>query len=212
MTISEINELLAREYGDHRWRRHRDPLSELIATILSQNTSDVNSGRAFASLVDTFGRWEEVVRADVAEIAAAIRSGGLSQIKAARIKEILRLIWEERGLLDLTFLDSQPISEARAWLRKLPGVGPKTAGCVLLFSLGKPVLPVDTHVYRVARRLGLIANSVSMEQAHELLEAMVPPDDIYLFHMNLVEHGRRVCRSGRPRCAECVLREVCPSC
>ncbi|HAZ31450.1 MAG TPA: Fe-S cluster assembly protein HesB [Dehalococcoidia bacterium] len=211
MNIPEINQLLAGEYGDRRWRRHHDPLSELIATILSQNTSDVNSGRAFASLVDTFGNCEEVARADVAEIAAAIRSGGLSQIKAARIKEILRLIWEERGSLDLTFLDGVPISEARAWLRELPGVGPKTAGCVLLFSLGKPVLPVDTHVYRVARRLGLIANSVSMEQAHELLEAMVPPDDIYLFHMNLVEHGRRVCRSQRPRCAECVLRQICPS-
>ena len=210
MNVPEINQLLAKEYGDHQSRRRRDPLSELIATILSQNTSDVNSGRAFASLVDTFGNLEEVARADVAEIAAAIRSGGLSQIKAARIKEILRLIWEERGSLDLSFLDSRPISEARAWLRKLPGVGPKTAGCVLLFSLGKPVLPVDTHVYRVARRLGLIAEGVSMEQAHGLLEAMVPPDDIYRFHMNLVEHGRTVCRSQRPRCAECVLREGCP--
>lgn len=146
----------------------------------------------------------------MAEIAAVIRSSGLSRIKAASIKEILRLIREERGSLDLTFLDRQPISETKAWLRKLPGVGPKTAGCVLLFSFGKPVLPVDTHVYRVARRLGLIANSLSMEQAHELLEAMVLPDDIYLFHMNLVEHGRRVCRSQRPRCAECVLREGCP--
>jgi endonuclease-3 len=212
MNIPEINQTLAKEYGDRRWCRHRDPLSELIATILSQNTSDVSSGRAFASLVHTFSNWEEVARADVGEIAAAIRSGGLSQIKAARIKEILRLIWEERGLLDLTFLDSPSISEARAWLRKLPGVGPKTAGCVLLFSLGKPVLPVDTHVYRVASRLGLIANDVSVEQAHKLLEAMVPPDDIYLFHMNLIEHGRRVCRSQRPRCAECVLREICPSC
>jgi endonuclease-3 len=210
MTVPEINQLLAGEYGDHKWRRRRGPLSELIATILSQNTSDANSGRAFASLVDTFGSWEEVARADVAEIAAAIRSGGLSRIKAARLKEILQLIWEERGSLDLTFLDSQPISEARAWLHKLPGVGPKTVGCVLLFSLGKPVLPVDTHVYRVASRLGLIAHSVSVEQAHELLEAIVPPDDIYLFHMNLVEHGRRVCRSQRPRCGGCVLREGCP--
>ena len=131
MNIPEINQTLAKEYGDRRWHRHRDPLSELIATILSQNTSDANSGRAFASLVDTFGSWEDVVRADVAEIAVAIRSGGLSRIKAARLKEILQLIWEERGSLDLTFLDSQPISEARAWLHKLPGVGPKTVGCVL---------------------------------------------------------------------------------
>lgn len=211
MAIPKINQLLAMEYGDHQRHCRRDPLSELIATILSQNTSDTSSGRAFASLVDTFGNWEEVGRADVTEIAAAIRSGGLSQIKAARIKEVLRLIGEERGLLDLTFLDSLPISEARAWLRKLPGIGPKTAGCVLLFSLGKPVFPVDTHVYRVTRRLGLIAKSVSIEQAHEFLEAMVPPDDRYLFHMNLVEHGRRVCRPKQPRCAECVLREGCPS-
>lgn len=212
MNVPEINQLLADEYGDRRWRRHRDPLSELIATILSQNTSDVNSGRAFASLVDTFANWDGVARADVAVIAAAIRSGGLSRIKAARIKEVLRLIWEERGSLDLTFLDNEPADEARAWLRKLPGIGPKTAGCVLLFSLGKPVLPVDTHVYRVTRRLGLIANSVSVVEAHELLEAMVPPDDIYLFHMSLVEHGRRVCRPKRPRCGECVLHGGCPSC
>ena len=210
MNIPEITQLLTREYGDRRWHPGRDPLSELIATILSQNTSDVNSGRAFASLVDTFGNCEAVSRADVTEIAAAIKSGGLSRIKAARIKEILRLIWEERGSLDLSFLDRQPINEARAWLRKLPGVGPKTAGCVLLFSLGKPVLPVDTHVYKVARRLGLITNSVSIEQAHDVLQAMVAPDDIYLFHMNLVEHGRRVCRAQRPRCSECVLREGCP--
>ena len=211
MNASEVNHPLARQYGNRHWNCRDDPLSELIATILSQNTSDVNSSRAFASLVNTFGRWKAVAEADVGEIERAIRSGGLSQIKAARIKDILQMILAEHGSLDLNFLESLPVEEAKSWLRRLPGVGPKTAGCVLLFSLGKPVLPVDTHVYRVAGRLGLIANGVSAEQAHELLGGMILPEDVYQFHINMVEHGRRICKSQRPKCAECVLRELCPS-
>jgi endonuclease-3 len=211
MTISEINHRLAKEYGNRQWHGHQDPLSTLVATTLSQNTSDVNSGRAFASLTDAFGSWEAVAAGDVEDIAQAIRCGGLSQIKAARIKSILQKILKEHGSLDLSFLGNLPIPEAKAWLRKLPGIGPKTTGCVLLFSLGKPVLPVDTHVYRVAKRLGLIENKVSIEQAHEILERMVPQADIYEFHLNLIEHGRWVCKSQRPRCAECVLKEGCPS-
>jgi endonuclease-3 len=206
---SEVNCLLAGEYGDRRWHRHHDPLSELIATILSQNTSDVNSHRAFESLLSTFGNWEEVAKADVEDIERAIKSGGLARIKAVRIKNILQEILEERSSLDLAFLGSLPIDGAKSWLRKLPGVGPKTVGCVLLFSLGRPVLPVDTHVYRVARRLGLISNNVSVERAHELLGDIVPPADVYHFHMNMVEHGRRVCKSQRPKCSICVLRGVC---
>lgn len=200
---------MASAYGDRPWQPHHDPLSELVATILSQNTSDVNSHRAYDLLLGAFGDWETVAAADVADIERAIRSGGLSRVKATRIKDILQKILEERGSLNLAFLDQLPIDEAKVWLRKLPGVGPKTVGCVLLFSLGKPVLPVDTHVYRVSRRLGLIPVKISVEQAHQVLEAMVPPADVYQFHMNMVQHGRQVCKSQRPKCSICVLRGVC---
>lgn len=209
MDVVHLNRLLARQYGEKPWRRHHDPLSELIAVILSQNTSDTNSGKAFASLIDTFGNWEEVASADVEDIERAIKSGGLSQIKAARITGILQTILEERGSLDLEFLDSLPINEAKSWLHRLPGVGPKTVACVLLFSFGKPVFPVDTHVYRVARRLGLIENKISVEQAHERLGELVSPEDVYQLHMNMVEHGRQICKSQRPKCGECVVRGVC---
>jgi len=211
MNIVQINHLLARQHGARPWHQHHDPLSELIAVILSQNTSDTNSNRAFNSLTGTFSDWKEVAAANVEDIEQSIRSGGLSQVKAARIKEILQTILKERGSLDLSFLDNLPLNEAKAWLQKLPGVGPKTMGCVLLFSLGKPVFPVDTHVFRVSKRLGLITNGVSVEQAHAILGAIIPPEDVYQFHMNMVEHGRYICKSQRPKCSECILRQDCPS-
>ncbi|MBM3132735.1 MAG: endonuclease III [Chloroflexi bacterium] len=211
MTVSEITRLLTNEYGTREWHAHHDPLSELVAVILSQNTSDSNSGRAFASLTAAFPKWEDAESAGMEEIERAIRSGGLSQVKAARIKAILQTIRAERGSLDLSFLGTMRIDEAKSWLRRLPGVGPKTVGCVLLFALGKPVMPVDTHVYRVSKRLGIIGSGVSVERAHELLEKMVPPPDIYAFHMNMVAHGRKVCKSQRPRCPDCVLRRLCLS-
>lgn len=211
MDIVQINRLLAQQHGNREWHQHHDPLSELIATILSQNTSDTNSGRAFTSLREKFPNWEEVANADVDTIEEAIRSGGLSQVKATRIKEILQTILAERGSLDLSFLNNLPLDEAKAWLRKLPGVGLKTVGCVLLFSLGKPVFPVDTHVFRVSKRLGLFANGVSADQAHEILADMVPSKHVYELHMNMVEHGRKTCKSQRPKCLECILGTICPS-
>ena len=209
--VEQVRRLLRKEYGPRRWQPRQDPLSELIAVVLSQNTSDVNSHRAFAALVDRFGSWEAVAAADPGEIARAIRAGGLADIKAARIKAILGEIRARRGHLDLGFLGQMDLEEAKAWLRELPGVGPKTAGCVLLFSLGRPAMPVDTHVYRVARRLGLIDARASVEKAHDVLEALVPPENVYEFHMLMVEHGRRTCKAQRPRCAACVLRGRCPS-
>ena len=209
MTIDEIIHLLGQEYGLPQWRQRRDPLSELIGAILSQNTSDVNSHRAFNSLISTFGSWERVAQASIGEVAEAIACGGLSRIKAPRIKAILEGIPNDNGSLDLGFLGELPIPEARAWLQALPGVGPKTASCVLLFSLGRPVLPVDTHVYRVSRRLGLIDSGVSPARAHQLLEELVPAEAIYQFHLNMLAHGRGVCRAQRPRCPECVLQEGC---
>jgi len=211
MEIREINRLLVRVHGVRTWRPHHDPISELIAVILSQNTSDTNSSRSFNALVGTSGNWNQVASANVEDIERAIQSGGLSRIKAARIKQILQLVLQERGNLDLSFLEVLPIAEAGAWLKKFPGVGPKTVSCVLLFSLGKPVFPVDTHVFRVAKRLGLIGNGVSAEKAHEILGKMVPEEDVYQLHMNMVEHGRQVCKAHKPNCAECILNQGCPS-
>ena len=211
MRIEEIIRLLKKEYGPRRWKPDRDSTSTLVATVLSQNTSDVNSHRAFDSLVATFGNWEAVAAANTNEIALSIKAGGLAEIKARRIKLILQEIQGLQGRLNLNFLDELDIAEAKAWLRKLPGVGPKTAACVLLFSLGKPALPVDTHVFRVAGRLGLIDSRVSVERAHEILENLVPPEKVYEFHLHIVEHGRKICKAQRPRCQLCILRGLCPS-
>lgn len=199
------------EYGTPVWRPHGDATAELVLTLLSQNTSDHNSGRAFANLLVTYPSWHAVMEADTQELVAVIRPGGLAQTKAPRLQALLRQIVERRGNFDLSFLADLPLEEAKAWLRSIPGVGPKTAACVLLFALGRPALPVDTHVYRVARRLGLLPPKASPEQAHEILEAMLTPEEVYPFHVNLIKHGRRTCVAQRPACARCVLRDGCPS-
>jgi len=213
MTVSyqKILELLAREYGPLHPPRRFDPLSELVMTVLSQNTSDRNSRPAFEALRRRFPTWEKLAAASEEEIAGTIRQGGLARIKAGRLKAIMQEIESRTGKLDLEFLRKLPEPEARAWLRSLPGVGPKTAAVVLLFSLGKPALPVDTHVYRVAGRLGLIPASTTREKAHELLEGVVPPADFYPFHLYLLEHGRRICVARRPRCPVCAVNSLCPS-
>ncbi len=210
MTMEQIISLMEQEYGALERRSPADPISVLIGTILSQNTSDVNSRRAFDRLIHAFGTWERVAEAGIDEIAEAIRGGGLSRIKAARIKAILERMLKSQGSLDLGFLAHRPSSEARGWLEKLPGVGPKTAACVLLFSLGRPVLPVDTHVYRVSRRMGLIDSRVSPKEAQRLLEEMVPEEAMYQFHLQLLAHGRKVCRARRPLCYECIFQQECP--
>ena len=204
-----IHQLLIQEYGQREWHPRLDPLSELIFTILSQNTSDVNRDQAWRRLKERFPTWESVLAADAAEIAEAIRPGGLANVKAPRIQETLRVIQMERGGFALDFLAEMDIDEAKLWLTSLKGVGPKTAAIVLLFSLGKPAFPVDTHVHRVSRRLGLIGPKTSREQAHEVLEELLPPEIYYTFHLNLIAHGREVCKSRRPRCATCVLQEHC---
>lgn len=210
VNIGQVIRLLTSEYGGRTWQPDHSPLSMLVQTILSQNTSDVNSRRAFASLQASFPRWEDVAAAGADEIAVAIRSGGLGEIKARRIKQALGEIHRKRGRLELDFLNGLPLAEARDWLKQLPGVGTKTANCVFLFSLGRPALPVDTHIFRVAKRLGLIDARASVEQAHGLLERLVPPEQVYQFHVLMIEHGRRVCRAQRPRCPDCVLCRVCP--
>jgi endonuclease-3 len=204
-----VHELLLEEYGHHQWHPHRDAVSELVRTILSQNTSDVNSDRAFARLQGRFANWEQVLLADGEEIVEAIQPGGLARIKAPRIKKALQAILRERGELSLDFLKDMNIQEANAWLVSLEGVGPKTAACVLLFSLGRPALPVDTHVLRVSRRLGLIGPRDSAEKAHIVLRDMLPDEAVYDFHVNMVTHGRQVCDAQRPKCDGCCLAPLC---
>ena len=204
-----IHRLLLGYYGDPALKEKRDPLSELVVTILSQNTADVNSSRAYASLRRRFATWDDVLAATTEEVAQAVRIGGLANTKAARIQDIFRQLRDERGRLDLDFLDEMSVAEARQYLTSLPGVGLKTAACVLLFSLHKPALPVDTHVLRVARRLGLIPPKATAEKANPLLENLLPQETYYPFHMSLIRHGRTLCKAARPRCAECPLAPDC---
>ena len=208
--ISRIHSALERRYGPKRAGKARhNPLDELIYTILSQNTSDTNSHRAFQLLRQVMPTWEEVHRAPERKVAAAINSGGLAKLKAARIKAILTQIHREQGHFDLTFLRDLSIEEVKAYLSRFKGIGPKTVACVLLFSLGKPAFPVDTHVHRVASRLGLVSPKVSAEKAQVLLESMVPPTLYYSMHMNMVEHGRTTCKARTPLCHVCPLSKLC---
>ena len=204
-----IHQLLLSHYGEPTLKERRDPLSELVMTILSQNTADTNSGRAYAALKERFPTWEAVLAASTEDVVEAIRIGGLANIKAPRIQRILQELREERGKLDLCFLDEMPVDKARAYLISLPGVGPKTAACVLLFSLHKPALPVDTHVRRVARRLGLVPAKATAEKANILLEEVLPEDAYYPFHLNMIRHGRTLCKAGKPRCQICPLARDC---
>jgi endonuclease-3 len=196
-------------YGVPRRRRDRDPLETLIETILSQSTNDRNRDRAFAQLKARFPNWDAVRRASTREIAAAIRVGGLARIKAVRIKRLLREIERRTGALDLSFLPRMPLEEAQHFLRSLDGVGPKTAACVLLFACGRPVFPVDTHIRRIAERLGLIPPGCSDERAHEELGRLIPPRQCYSAHINLIRLGREVCRPRHPRCEACCLIRYC---
>jgi endonuclease-3 len=211
LTPKDIIDLLAAQYGEPPRRPRRDPLDELVLGVLSQNTSDVNSGRAFARLKNAFAGWQSVLAAERLRVEEAIRPGGLAPTKAARIQAMLADILERRGAFDVSFLTDLPLEEAKSWLRSLPGVGPKTAAVVLLFSLGRPAFPVDTHVHRVLRRVGLVPSKASAVQAQEMLEPRLAPEDVYAFHMYLITHGRRTCLARRPRCPECHLRHRCPS-
>ncbi len=206
-----IIQRLAVLYGMPVHRPHGDAVAELILTVLSQNTADTNSGRAFTRMLAKYRDWDAIASAPEEDLVETIRAGGLAQQKAPRIQAILRAVREQSPGWDMGFLREMPMDEARGWLRSLPGVGPKTAACVLLFALGRPAMPVDTHVERVAKRLGLIPPGLSAEEAHDALEALVPPADYYRFHMLLIKHGRRGCDARRPRCAECPLAGDCPA-
>jgi endonuclease-3 len=210
-TPDEVVEVLRAFYGEPEWRPHGDAMSELVLTLLSQNTADTNSGRAFSRLLQRFPDWEAVAEAPLDEIIDAIRPGGLAPTKAPRLKAMLAEIKARTGGFDLRFLEDLPVDQAREWLRSLPAVGPKTAACVLLFGLGMPGLPVDTHVYRVAVRLGLVSEKLNPEKAQEELEARVPAEDHYHFHILLIRHGRHTCTARNPACGICPLLPRCPA-
>jgi endonuclease-3 len=184
-------------------------IDQLVATILSQHTSDVNSGRAFNSLKERFPSWEQVLDAPVNEIADAIRSGGLAVQKAPRIKKVLEEIEAHEGRLSLSRLDAMGDQEVADYLVELPGVGPKTAACVLVFSMGRDAFPVDTHVHRILRRLGWIGDRTSADAAHRQVTPVIPPELRYGLHVAFVNHGRRVCRAQRPRCTACAVFDFC---
>lgn len=205
----EVIARLAPLYGGPVWRPHGDAMTELILTILSQNTSDTNSGRAFMRLRTRFPEWVEMMDAPPEAIEAEIAVGGLARVKAPRIKAILREVYDRCGTFDIGFLREMPVAQAKEWLRSLPGVGPKTAACVLMFALGLPVMPVDTHVHRVSQRLGLVPAKATAEQSYDILEAVLAPEDVYPLHILLIKHGRRLCRAQRPLCAECPLLDSC---
>jgi endonuclease III len=206
-----VYERLVEAYGVPTWKPSGDGLGELVATILSQHTSDINSERAYASLRQRFPTWESARDADEDALAGAIRSGGLASVKARRIQAVLRSLTarDPDAPFALRWLDPDDADRARAQLTALPGVGLKTASCVLLFALGRPAFPVDTHVWRVTRRLGLIGANVSADAAHAALERLIPPDRRYATHINLIHHGRQVCHAQRPDCERCVLRARC---
>ena len=210
-TAAGVLETLWGEYAPFPQEPRYDPIAEVVFTILSQHTSDRNSERAFKQLRDSFGSLEAVAEGDTELIERNINVGGLAKIKAPRIKQVLNLIMEDVGCLDLSFLKEMPLDEAKAWLRRLPGIGPKSAAVILSFSLGMPAMAVDTHIYRVSKRLGLIGPKTNYEQAHDILEQSVAPEQVFPFHMALITHGRRVCKAPRPLCHQCVLAHACPS-
>jgi endonuclease-3 len=208
----EIYRRLEERHGPLEPPLRRDAIEELVLTVLSQNTSDVNRDRAFTAMRAKYPRWGALAEANPEDLAAAIKPGGLSNIKAPRILAILREIRErEGGSLGLAWMEEAPSAQVRDYLTSLPGVGPKTAACVLAFSLGRPALPVDTHVFRVARRLGFLDERTDAARAHGVMEDLVPERLRVRMHVALIRHGRTICKAGRPACEVCPLQDLCPT-
>ena len=205
----QVHEKLLEVFGEPIWRNPLPAIDELVSTILSQNTNDVNRDRAFNALRAKIPTWEGVRDANTEDVIAAIRPAGLANQKGPRIQQVLRAITEERGTLHLDFLADLPTEEARSWLTKFNGVGPKTAAIVLCFSLGMPAFPVDTHIYRVSGRIGLRPEKMTVEQAHPHLESLLPPETYYAAHLNLIRLGREICHARKPECAKCPIVKLC---
>jgi endonuclease-3 len=203
---------LGERYDHPTWGGPRlDAVSELVLTILSQNTADTNSFRAFTALRATYPDWDAVLVAPTDELEDVIRPGGLAPTKSKRIQRVLAEVKEAtEGTWDLGFLGTRPLEEARDWLTSLPGIGRKTASIILLFNFGRPAMPVDTHVHRVATRLGMLPPRTPLTRAHDLLEEVLTPEEMYPFHVELIRHGRDTCRAPRPICGLCPLTDLCP--
>lgn len=204
-----VHERLLEFYGEPEWRTPLSPVAELVSTILSQNTNDDNRDLAFERLRDRFSTWEDVRDADEEDVIEAIRPAGLANQKGPRIQRALREITEHHGELSLDFLADLPLEEARGWLLSLKGVGPKTAAIVLLFSMGRPAFPVDTHVHRVSGRLGLRPMKMDANKTHEHLANLLPEDAYYAAHLNIIRLGREICKARSPNCPECPLKDLC---
>jgi len=204
--LRKVLERLRAEYGRPNGRPHGAPVDELVLTVLSQNTNDRNRDVAYGRLRERLPSWAAVREAPVAEVEEAIRPGGLAPSKAPRIQQILRAVGDD----DLSRLASEPLEQARAELCELPGVGRKTAACVLLFAYGRADIPVDTHVYRVGTRLGLFRPRAPLEEAHDEMLRLARGSDPYEAHMALIRHGRRTCTARSPACEQCPLRSMCP--
>jgi endonuclease-3 len=204
-----IHNRLLEFYGEPTWREPLPPLDELISTILSQNTNDNNRDRAFFALRQRFPTWDLVRDAPGKEIIEIIRPAGLANQKGPRIQQVLREITNQRGSLDLSFLQEMNAQDARSWLMQFKGVGPKTAAIVLQFSLGIPAFPVDTHVHRVCGRLGLRPEKMMADEAHDHLAALLPPETYYSAHLNFIRLGREICAARRPNCEKCPLQNAC---
>ena len=206
---ARIHHRLIEFYGEPIWRNPLPPIDELVSTILSQNTNDINRDRAFDALRTRFPTWEAVRDASEDEIIETIRPAGLANQKGPRIQAVLRAISQERGELDLSFLEAYSTEEAMAWLLKFKGVGPKTAAIVLQFSLGKPAFPVDTHVHRSSGRLGLRPENMNADKAHAHLAAQFAPETYYAAHLNIIRLGREICHARKPKCDLCPLSDLC---
>lgn len=204
-----IHQKLVEFYGYPDWRNPLPPLDELVSTILSQNTNDVNRDRAFDALTARYSSWEEVRDADEQDVIDTIRLAGLANQKGPRIQKILTQITEQKGSLELSFLGEMQTEDARQWLLQFKGVGPKTAAIVLQFSLGKPAFPVDTHVYRVTGRIGIRPEKMSADQAHIYLEELLPEETYYPAHLNIIRFGREICHARKPACEQCPLNGMC---
>jgi endonuclease-3 len=205
----KVHEKLLEFYGEPIWRNPLPAIDELVSTILSQNTNDVNRDRAFEALRSRFPTWEAVRDAKEKDVIEAVRVAGLANQKGPRIQQVLKAITKERGDLNLSFLAEMSVEDARAWLTKFNGVGPKTAAIVLCFSLGMPAFPVDTHVYRVTGRIGLRPERMTVEQAHPHLEALFPPAMYYAAHLNIICLGREICTARKAMCEKCPLVMLC---
>ncbi len=200
---------LTEVYGELDWSRNQDGMDELISCILSQSTNDMNRDRAFARLKERFPNWQAVRFAALDDLIDAVRPAGLANQKAPRIQEALAVIFEKAGEYSIDFLNDLPLDEAKAWLVSLRGIGPKTAAIVLCFAYGRPAFPVDTHIFRVCKRVGFLPEKLSADDAHPVMEAIAPPEDYYQFHIQVIQHGRDTCHARKPACEHCPISGHC---